>query len=114
LSHVYTTSTTDISTHPHHKCSSSHTITKQKNKKVEADIRPFRGLLLGLFFVSVGGSIDAGVLRDNWDVVAWMLAGLVAFKAAVNIGLGPLFGLTRCVCCCCCCCLSLLLIFACC
>jgi hypothetical protein len=36
------------------------------------------------------------VLRDEWEVVAWMLAGLVSFKAAVNIALGPLFGLTRC------------------
>jgi Kef-type K+ transport system membrane component KefB len=64
--------------------------------KVEADIRPFRGLLLGLFFVSVGSSINMDVLRDEWEVVAWMLAGLVSFKAAVNIALGPLFGLTRC------------------
>ena len=63
--------------------------------QVEADIRPFRGLLLGLFFVSVGSSINMGVLRDEWEVVAWMLAGLVSFKAAVNIALGPLFGLTR-------------------
>ncbi|GBF88863.1 K+ efflux antiporter [Raphidocelis subcapitata] len=63
--------------------------------QVEADIRPFRGLLLGLFFVSVGSSINMGVLQEDWEVVAWMLAGLVSFKAAVNIALGPLFGLTR-------------------
>jgi hypothetical protein len=64
--------------------------------QVEADIRPFRGLLLGLFFVSVGSSINMDVLREEWEVVAWMLAGLVSFKAAVNIALGPLFGLSRC------------------
>uniref|UniRef100_A0A383V6H6 RCK N-terminal domain-containing protein n=1 Tax=Tetradesmus obliquus TaxID=3088 RepID=A0A383V6H6_TETOB len=63
--------------------------------QVEADIRPFRGLLIGLFFMSVGGSINMGVLRDNWDVIAWMLAGLVSLKAAVNIALGPLFGLSK-------------------
>ncbi len=63
--------------------------------QVEADIRPFRGLLLGLFFVSVGSSIDTQVLMSHVDVVACMLAGLVGFKAAVNILLGPLFGLTR-------------------
>ena len=64
--------------------------------QVEADIRPFRGLLLGLFFVSVGSSINMEVFKENWDVCLWMLAGLVSFKAAVNIALGPLFGLTRC------------------
>jgi Kef-type K+ transport system membrane component KefB len=63
--------------------------------QVEADIRPFRGLLIGLFFMSVGGSINMGVLRDNWDVIAWMLVGLVSLKAAVNIALGPLFGLSK-------------------
>ncbi|KAI8467065.1 MAG: Sodium/hydrogen exchanger family-domain-containing protein [Monoraphidium minutum] len=63
--------------------------------QVEADIRPFRGLLLGLFFVSVGSSIDMGVFAENWSICLWMLAGLVSFKAAVNIALGPLFGLTR-------------------
>lgn len=36
------------------------------------------------------------VLRTNWDVCLCMLAGLVTFKAGVNIALGPLFGLSRC------------------
>eukprot|EP00878_Enallax_costatus_P013828 GHUV01014463.1.p1 GENE.GHUV01014463.1~~GHUV01014463.1.p1 ORF type:complete len:492 (+),score=144.01 GHUV01014463.1:299-1774(+) len=63
--------------------------------QVEADIRPFRGLLIGLFFMSVGGSINMGVFRENYDVILWMLAGLVSLKAAVNIALGPLFGLSK-------------------
>jgi Kef-type K+ transport system membrane component KefB len=63
--------------------------------QVEADIRPFRGLLIGLFFLSVGGSINMTVLKDNYDVILWMLAGLVSLKAGVNMALGPLFGLTR-------------------
>lgn len=63
--------------------------------QVEADIRPFRGLLIGLFFMSVGGSINMEVLKDNYDVILWMLAGLVSLKAAVNIMLGPLFGLSK-------------------
>lgn len=66
-----------------------------RTPQVEADIRPFRGLLLGLFFVSVGSSIDTGVLLDQYDVIAWMVAGLVVIKAGVNVALGPLFGLTR-------------------
>jgi Kef-type K+ transport system membrane component KefB len=63
--------------------------------QVEADIRPFRGLLIGLFFLSVGGSINMEVLKENWDVILWMLAGLVSLKAAVNTMLGPLFGLSK-------------------
>lgn len=63
--------------------------------QVEADIRPFRGLLIGLFFLSVGGSINMEVLKDNYDVILWMLAGLVSLKAAVNTMLGPLFGLSK-------------------
>jgi Kef-type K+ transport system membrane component KefB len=63
--------------------------------QIEADIRPFRGLLIGLFFLSVGSSINMEVLRDNWDIIAYMLVGLVSLKAAVNIALGPLFGLSK-------------------
>lgn len=63
--------------------------------QVEADIRPFRGLLIGLFFLSVGGSINMEVLKDNYDVILWMLAGLVSLKAGVNTLLGPLFGLSK-------------------
>lgn len=45
--------------------------------------------------MSVGGSINMEVLKDNYDVILWMLAGLVSLKAAVNIMLGPLFGLSK-------------------
>ena len=34
--------------------------------QLEADIEPFRGILLGLFFMSVGMSIDGGVVRAHW------------------------------------------------
>ena len=63
--------------------------------QVEADIRPFRGLLIGLFFLSVGSSINMEVLKENYDIIACMLVGLVSLKAAVNIFLGPLFGLSK-------------------
>jgi len=91
-SHTHTLSHTHTHSHTH---SHTHTLTPKPPTQVEADIRPFRGLLLGLFFVSVGSSINMDVLRDEWEVVAWMLVGLVSFKAAVNIALGPLFGLSR-------------------
>jgi Kef-type K+ transport system membrane component KefB len=62
--------------------------------QVEADIKPFRGLLLGLFFTTTGGSINLDVLQHNWLVISWILAGLLATKTAVIATLGKQFGLT--------------------
>ena len=38
--------------------------------QLEADIEPFRGILLGLFFMSVGMSIDLSLLRQQWLVLS--------------------------------------------
>lgn len=54
--------------------------------QIEADIRPFKGLLLGLFFVSVGASVDTEVLIRNWKEVFWILAGLLVVKVSVITG----------------------------
>lgn len=62
--------------------------------QVEADIRPFKGLLLGLFFATTGASINMTVLRDNWETAFWMLAGLLTIKTTVITSIGQLFGLT--------------------
>lgn len=43
--------------------------------QLEADIEPFRGLLLGLFFLSVGMSLDLAAVASNWPII---LAGVVA------------------------------------
>ncbi|MGI4819024.1 MAG: monovalent cation:proton antiporter-2 (CPA2) family protein [Janthinobacterium lividum] len=51
--------------------------------QLEADVEPFRAILLGLFFLSVGMALDVSVVISDWQVV---LAGLAAFmlaKAAV-------------------------------
>ena len=60
---------------------------------IEVDIEPFKGLLLGLFFMSVGMGLD---LAAGLDKAGWFLAsivGLFALKSAVIAGLGLLFGL---------------------
>ena len=62
--------------------------------QVEADIQPFRGLLLGLFFVSTGSSININVLIKNWQTVVWILAGLLTVKTGIIACLGKAFGLT--------------------
>ncbi len=63
--------------------------------QVEADIRPFRGLLLGLFFVTTGASLDVGLLLREWEIVLALLLGLIAVKILIIGSLAPFFGLTR-------------------
>jgi len=60
--------------------------------QLEADIEPFRGILLGLFFLSVGMSLDLGLVVADWQLV---LAGVAAFmivKAAGIFVIGRLLG----------------------
>jgi glutathione-regulated potassium-efflux system ancillary protein KefC/glutathione-regulated potassium-efflux system protein KefB len=51
--------------------------------ELEADIEPFKGLLLGLFFIAVGMSANLGVLRDTPVLVVGLTAGYLAVKMAV-------------------------------
>ena len=60
--------------------------------ELEADIEPFRGLLLGLFFISVGMSVDLGVVAANWAALLIAACVLVVTKTAVLYGLARLFG----------------------
>ena len=60
--------------------------------ELESDIDPFRGLLLGLFFMTVGASINFGLLLDNALIVVGATLALMVLKAAVLYGLGWVFG----------------------
>ena len=51
--------------------------------QIETDIEPFRGLLLGLFFISIGMRLDFNVIFESWWIVACGAIGLVALKAAL-------------------------------
>ncbi|XP_031131071.1 K(+) efflux antiporter 3, chloroplastic [Ipomoea triloba] len=62
--------------------------------QIEADIRPFRGLLLGLFFVTTGTSIDTELLFREWPNVLSLLAGLIVIKTLIITAIGPRVGLT--------------------
>ncbi|XP_022726851.1 K(+) efflux antiporter 3, chloroplastic-like isoform X1 [Durio zibethinus] len=62
--------------------------------QIEADIRPFRGLLLGLFFVTTGTSIDMQLLYREWPNVLALLAGLIVIKTLIITAIGPRVGLT--------------------
>jgi glutathione-regulated potassium-efflux system protein KefB len=49
--------------------------------QLEADVEPFRGLLLGLFFLAVGMSLDLKVVADNWGLIAAAVPAMMAMKA---------------------------------
>ncbi len=55
--------------------------------QVEVDIEPFKGLMLGLFFMSVGMGIDWRVLVDTPLLIAASVVGLITIKAVLNISL---------------------------
>ncbi|KAL2457684.1 K(+) efflux antiporter 2 [Abeliophyllum distichum] len=62
--------------------------------QVESDIAPYRGLLLGLFFMTVGMSIDPKLLVTNFPVVTGSLALLIAGKTMLVALVGRLFGIS--------------------
>jgi glutathione-regulated potassium-efflux system protein KefB len=57
--------------------------------QLEADVEPFRGILLGLFFLSVGMSLDLRVVVQDW---AWVLGGLAAF---MGLKMATVYAITR-------------------
>ncbi len=59
--------------------------------QVEADIRPFRDVLMGLFFVTVGLMLDLGAVARHWDKILALLAALIAGKFLVVALLARLF-----------------------
>ena len=59
---------------------------------LEADIEPFKGLLLGLFFIAVGMSIDLGLVVERPLAVAGLVAGLVLLKGVILFALSRLSG----------------------
>ena len=61
--------------------------------EIEVNIEPFKGLLLGLFFVSVSMGIDIVGLWSQFDWILVSVVGLFTVKTAITAGLARLFGL---------------------
>jgi len=61
--------------------------------ELQADIEPFKSLLLGLFFMTVGAGINLGLLWDNVAVTLALTIGLMAVKTAVMFVLAKIFRL---------------------
>jgi monovalent cation:H+ antiporter-2, CPA2 family len=62
--------------------------------QIEADIAPFRGILLGLFFVTVGFEIDLGLIARNLPLIGSIVTLILLIKTAVLAILCKLFGLS--------------------
>jgi len=60
--------------------------------QIEADIQPFRGFLLGLFFMTVGMGIDFGLVASEGATLLIAVFLLLAVKALLLLGLTGLFG----------------------
>ena len=61
--------------------------------ELEADVEPFKGLLLGLFFITVGANIDFGLLRSQPALIAGLVVALLAIKFVVLFALSRIFRL---------------------
>lgn len=61
--------------------------------QLEADIEPFRGILLGLFFLGVGMALDLGVIASAWQQVLLAVAGYMLLKMAVIYCVARMFDL---------------------
>jgi len=62
---------------------------------IEAEIAPFRGILVGLFFFSVGFEIDLELIASKPALIVAIVLGIAALKAAIAAALGLKFGLTK-------------------
>lgn len=61
--------------------------------ELESDIAPFKGLLLGLFFITVGAGINFTLLFDNFATIVALSLGLIALKVLVILFIGRFFKL---------------------
>jgi monovalent cation:H+ antiporter-2, CPA2 family len=62
--------------------------------ELESDIEPFKGLLLGLFFITVGASINFKLLADSPVSIVSMVLAVITIKLIVLLAAGKLFKLT--------------------
>lgn len=60
--------------------------------QIESDVEPFRGLLMGLFFLAVGMSLDLSIVTANWWYLLSILAVFVGAKGAVVYSVARSFG----------------------
>lgn len=63
--------------------------------ELETDIEPFKGILLGLFFITVGAGIRFDIITNNAAIVTTAVIGIMVIKGAVLFGLARLFKINK-------------------
>ena len=63
--------------------------------QIETDIEPFKGLLMGLFFLAVGMSLDLSVIATDWRIILALLAAFILVKAIGIYAVARIFGATN-------------------
>ena len=69
--------------------------TSEYRHELESDIDPFKGLLLGLFFITVGAGIDFALAASRWQSVLLLASVVIVAKLAVLLTIGWLYGLRK-------------------
>jgi CPA2 family monovalent cation:H+ antiporter-2/glutathione-regulated potassium-efflux system ancillary protein KefC len=59
--------------------------------ELESDIEPFKGLLLGIFFISIGASLNFTLIGDQFWMIGGLVAGLIVIKAIVLFAIAKVF-----------------------
>jgi len=62
--------------------------------ELETDLEPFKGLLLGLFFIAVGASINFSLIANNPALILSVAVGIMALKGVVLFSIGKVFKLS--------------------
>ncbi len=63
-------------------------------RELETDIEPFRGLLLGIFFVTVGAGLNFGLIAAQPGLLGALVVGLMVLKALILLAIGRVFRLS--------------------
>ncbi|MDN3645405.1 cation:proton antiporter [Pontixanthobacter aestiaquae] len=69
--------------------------TSEYRHELESDINPFKGLLLGLFFITVGAGIDFVLASEIWREVVFWAAVVIVSKFIILLGVGWFYGLRK-------------------
>ncbi len=65
--------------------------TSEYRHELESDVEPFKGLLLGLFFITVGAGVNFALLAENFVVIFGLTLGVMLLKAVVMVVLASIF-----------------------
>lgn len=63
--------------------------------QIQADIKPFEGILLGIFFMTAGAELDPGVVLKEWPTLIVGISAFLVTKSLVLFASGPALGLSR-------------------